>query len=147
KLPFRDDCLSHETFPKPVSLPLGNANTVSELFAIARLALGGPLQLALERELVVAIDCPRCDWQTKVLRPRTKVKAAEAICPNCGEQARPEFSSVVDEDSALAALSLAQCGIPPYDIVRIEGSSGTGFYLLAADADIRKPGGDHAVER
>ena len=33
RLPFRDDCLSHETYPEPVELPLGHANTVAELFA------------------------------------------------------------------------------------------------------------------
>ena len=32
RLPFRDDCLSHETYPKPIELELGCASTVHELF-------------------------------------------------------------------------------------------------------------------
>ena len=32
KLPFRDDCLSHETYPAAVELPLGQKQTVRELF-------------------------------------------------------------------------------------------------------------------
>ncbi len=36
RLPFRDDCLSHETYPEPVALELGCKNTVDELFAQRR---------------------------------------------------------------------------------------------------------------
>ena len=81
RLPFRDDCLSHETYPEPVELPLGRTNTVQELFAAARASLQGPLRLVLERELVVAVECPRCSWRGEVMRPRVRVKASDAICP------------------------------------------------------------------
>ena len=33
----------------------------------------------------------------------------------------------------LAGLSLAQVGIPPYDIVRVDGAEESGFFLLAGD--------------
>ena len=121
RLPFRDDCLSHETYPEPVELPLGRASTVAELFDAARSRVEGPLRLVLDRELVVAIDCPRCDWRGEVMRPRVKVRAAEAVCPNCREPARPEFASAVDQDSPLADRPLCRVGIPPYDIVRVDG--------------------------
>ena len=133
RLPFRDDCLSHETYPQPTELMLGRANNVSDLFQAARASLGGSLRLNLDRELVVAIDCPRCSWRAEVMRPRAKVKASEAICPNCREPARPEFVSVVEEDSPLAILPLSRVGIPPYDIVRVDGAAESGFFLLAAD--------------
>jgi adenylyltransferase/sulfurtransferase len=41
----------------------------------------------------------------------------------------------VDEASPLAARTLAELGIPPYDIVRVDGPSESTFFLLAADAD------------
>src|SRR5262249_20779377 len=141
RLPFRDDCLSHETYPEPFELPLGNGATVSELFELARPRLGGPLHLALDRELAVAVDCPRCQWRGEIMRPRTRVRASEAVCPNCRETARPEFASGVDEVSPLAAESLARVGIPRYDIVRIDGPSETGFFLLAADRSAGNSGG------
>jgi adenylyltransferase/sulfurtransferase len=133
RLPFRDDCLSHETYPEPVDLLLGHASEVSELFQAARSRLDGRLRLILDRELVVALDCPRCSWRAQVMRPRAKVKASEAICPNCREPARPEFTSVVEEGSPLAAEPLSRVGIPPYDIVRIDGAAESGFFLLVAD--------------
>jgi adenylyltransferase/sulfurtransferase len=140
RLPFRDDCLSHETYPEPVELPLGHGNTVAELFAAARPRLAGPLRLALDRELVVALDCPRCQWHSDLMRLRSRVKASEAVCPSCGKAARPEFASAIDEDSVLAAQPLTRVGIPVYDIVRVDGSSDSGFFLLAADREDRVTG-------
>ena len=46
RLPFREDCLSHETYPEPVEVPLGHDRSVAELFASARETLAGPLTLA-----------------------------------------------------------------------------------------------------
>ena len=81
RLPRREDCLSHETYPEPVELPLANRSTVAELFEAARPHVEGPLELALDRELVVAIDCPRCGWRGEVMRPRIKVRAGRGRLP------------------------------------------------------------------
>ena len=140
RLPFRDDCLSHDTYPEPVELPLGHANSVAELFQAVRGRLDGPLTLALDRDLVAAIDCPRCGWRLEVLRPRTRVAMAEAECPNCHATGRPELVSALAEDSPLAAQPLARVGVPPYDIVRVDGESDSGFFLLAGDRAGRESG-------
>ena len=133
KLPFREDCLSHETYPEPTELNLGHASTVAALFAEAGKTLEGPLTLSLERDLVSTIHCPRCDHRTDVFRPRTKVGMSEAVCPNCREPGRPEVINAIEEGSPLATLPLAKVGIPPYDIVRVDGPEASGFFLLAAD--------------
>jgi molybdopterin-synthase adenylyltransferase len=133
KLPFRDDCLSHETYPEPTPLPLGNASTVADLFDAARPGMEGPLTLALDRDLVTTIHCPRCGWTSEAFRPRTRVRQAEAVCPECREAGRPEMVSAIEEGSPLAGRTLAAVGVPPYDIVRIDGAEGSGFFLLAAD--------------
>ncbi len=44
KLPFREDCLSHETYPAAVTLKLGHGAKVSELFEAVGGSLGGPLE-------------------------------------------------------------------------------------------------------
>ncbi len=140
KLPVRKDCLSHETYPAAVELELGQKNTAAALFEAAGRHLVGQLHLVLDRELVVALECPRCGWRSEVMRPRVKVKSAEAQCPNCREPARPLFASGVDQGSPLAAEPLSRLGIPPYDIVRVDGETETGFFLLAADRDDGKTG-------
>ena len=133
KLPFRDDCLSHETYPEPTETTLGHASTALDLFAEASTTLEGPLTLALDRDLVASIDCPRCGTSVEILRPRTKVGMSEATCPTCREPGRPVIVNAIEADSPLAKLPLARLGIPPYDIVRIDGPDAFGFYLLGGD--------------
>src|SRR5947207_7674783 len=70
RLPFREDCLSHETYPEPVELAMGHRAPVSELLKAAGAHLQGPLHLVLDRELVVAVDCPRSRWRCEPMRPR-----------------------------------------------------------------------------
>ncbi|MBV8486820.1 MAG: ThiF family adenylyltransferase [Planctomycetaceae bacterium] len=133
RLPFRSDCLSHESYPVPIELPLGHAATVADLLEAARLEMEGPLTLVLERELVVDVHCPRCDWRVEIMQPRTKVSMAQALCPHCREISRHEFVSAVEETSPLAKWSLAAVGVPAYDIVRVDGGSSSRFFLLAGD--------------
>jgi adenylyltransferase/sulfurtransferase len=135
RLPRREDCLSHETYPEPVELSLSNRATVGELLEAARRDVEGPLELALDRELVVAFECPRCGRRDPVMRPRIKVRAEEAVCSTCGEPARPEFASAVEESSPMVDQPLCRVGIPPYDIVRVDGPAGSAFFLLTADRD------------
>jgi molybdopterin-synthase adenylyltransferase len=149
RLPRRDDCLSHETYPEPVALPMGHQATVSDLLRAAEAHVEGPLQLVLDRELVVAIECPRCAWRGEVMRPRVKVRAAEAVCASCRQPAIPVFTSAVEESSPLAEEPLSRVGIPPYDIVRVDGPAACGFFLLEADRglEIRTGREDTAGER
>jgi adenylyltransferase/sulfurtransferase len=140
KLPIRNECLSHETYPGPVELSVGHRQTALELFEAVRPHLAGRLHLVLDRELVVAIECARCSWRSEIMRPRSKVKSAEAYCPNCREPARPLFESGVDQDTPLAAEPLSRLGIPPYDIVRVDGETESGFFLLAEDREDGKKG-------
>jgi molybdopterin/thiamine biosynthesis adenylyltransferase len=137
RLPFREDCLSHETYPSPTEVPLTSRNSAADLFAMVPKSTDGPRQLMLDRELLLSVHCPRCGWHQEMMRPRMKVRAVEADCPECKQPALPDFLSVLPESSPLAALSLSQLGIPPYDIVRVEGSAQTHFLLLADDRDGR----------
>ena len=144
KLPFRDDCLSHESYPEATEVPLGHSGTPEALFQVARERIKGPLHLVLERDLVVSLDCPRCGWSREVFRPRTRVSQSEAVCPGCHEPARPELVHLIEEGSMLATRTLSTLGVPPYDIVRIDGPQESSFFLLAADRaaveDDRKDG-------
>ncbi len=83
------------------------------------------------------------------MRPRVKVRAGEAVCASCGKPALPVFASAVEESSPLAEEPLCRVGIPPYDIVRVDGPAGSGFFLLAGDRGdgIRAGHGDTAGER
>ena len=147
QLPHRPDCLSHETYPAAERLAIGHAAPAADLFAVAGRSLEGPLTLALERDLVTTITCPGCRITKEIYRPRSTVTQAEATCPECGELGRVEVINSVEADSPEAGLPLAKLGIPSYDIVRIDGATGSGFFLLAGDrspADPTRPQGQPA---
>ena len=127
KLPRRDECLSHETYPEATNLAIGHAATARELFELARPELGGPLTLALERDLVTVIECPACPTRTDVYRPRALVTQAEATCPRCHQPGRPEVIHAVEEGTPEADLPLAKLGVPAYDMVRVDGPTGSGI--------------------
>ncbi len=140
KLPRRDECLSHETYPEPTELPIGHRHTVGQLFDAVRDTLEGPLSLALERDLVTAIVCPKCGGRSEMMRPRSRVRMADAVCASCGEAGLPETLHVIEDPSPLSSRTLAEVGVPPFDIVRVDGAVESGFFLLAADRADRERG-------
>lgn len=135
KLPRKPDCLSHETYPEPTPLPLGHRDRAGDLFRLVREHQPGPLTLALDRDLVVRIDCPRCETTTPILRPASAVPMSDAICPKCREPGRPEFLHMVEEGAGWDDRALADLGVPVYDIVRVESNDGVGFYRLDGDRE------------
>lgn len=133
----REDCLSHDVWPAPEPLALGNEATVGQLFDLARPRLGeGPLSLHLERDVLRELVCPACEVRREVYRPLTAVTLAEGACPKCGETSQTEITHVVDEtDGHLLDRPLASLGVPRYEILKVRAGETTGFYLLAADRD------------
>jgi adenylyltransferase/sulfurtransferase len=140
----KEDCLSHETYPEPVELPLSasageRGNTAAELFAAARnhLPVDGELELQLERDLVVALE--GTDGSRKpVMKPLQEVGLDEAKDAATGEMLRPVLEHRIVEGSELAERRLADLGIPPYEIVRLTGDSQEAFFLLGGDRDQTK---------
>jgi hypothetical protein len=91
------------------------------------------LTLALERDLVVSLDCAACGTSRPILQPQQLVGASDAVCEKCGQLARPELEHSIDAGSQLAGHTLRKLGIPPYDIVRIASDEQEQVFLLAGD--------------
>ncbi|MDA1050073.1 MAG: ThiF family adenylyltransferase [Planctomycetota bacterium] len=132
----REDCLSHETYPEAVELPLAaNTHSATDLFAAlaAKYEIAGAMRLELDRDLVVSTFCAQCQAEQRIMKPQQLVGMKHAICPECGQTAMPSLEHSIDSGSALANETLAALGIPPYDIVRVETSIGEKLVLLADD--------------
>ncbi|MCH5375520.1 MAG: ThiF family adenylyltransferase [Planctomycetes bacterium] len=133
----REDCLSHETYPPAVELPMrAAANTARQLIcAIGETWGDGPLRLSLDRDLVVSVICESCGTSRSVMRPLPLVGLSQGICPQCKQMGRPELTHDIPADSELADRKLSELGIPPYDLVRVENGREQRIVLLAGDHD------------
>jgi adenylyltransferase/sulfurtransferase len=133
----REDCLSHETYPDPIELPLrADAHTARDLLLAAGQQLRLPAEqarLELDRDLVVSIDCAPCGTRTPVMRPRQVVGHRDAVCASCGQMARPRIEHCIVFDDELAGAQLGELGIPAYDMVRVVWDDSFHVVLLAGD--------------
>lgn len=142
----RDDCLSHETYPAPIELPLSaSESTAHDLFTAARGAGFQPASgtrsvsealpaviLHLDRDLILSFDCS-CGHSRSVMKPHMLVNESEATCPRCNEFARPNMIHSIAADSPFAKETLSSLGVPPYDIVRVADGQQEFAILLTGD--------------
>lgn len=139
----REECLSHESYPEPLALPLGAAtHSAAELLHAVCQLKGVPVAstcIELDRDLVTSIECEPCGTRRTVMKGRQEVGQRETICENCGQVARPRIEHRVSAESPLATKKLVDLGIPPYDIVRVVSDSAEQFVLLANDAPAGEP--------
>ena len=133
--PFREDCLSHESYDPPLELELAAASTtVQQLFdAVRERTETQPTRLVLDRDFLVQLVCRSCNIQVNVNKPRCTVDAKDGMCANCNLPMQPETVSSIEPDSELVALKLSVLGIPSYDIVKVDADETTSFVLLAGD--------------
>ena len=132
----REECLSHETYPSPVKLPLSSRrHTATDLFAQVREKTGahGPLRLLLDRDLVLSLDCVPCGSSRPAMQALYSMRLKQSCCPQCGQPAKPRLEHVIEEDGPWAKETLTRLGIPPYDIVRVQTAQQEQVFLLDAD--------------
>ena len=132
----REDCLSHETYPDAIELPLAaKTHSAKDLFATlaAKCEIDGAMRLELDRDLIVSISCSQCQIDQRIMQPQQSVGVKHAVCPKCGQTSKPLLEHSISSESELASETLTALGVPPYDIVRIETSVGERLVLLAND--------------
>jgi len=140
EFPRRDDCLSHETYWDPVELSLSIGSSVGELFAAAAGCFGSDrLSLHLDRDLIVCFECRACRRTQRVMQPMSRVSPPEALCPSCGEDRTSRRLHIIEnvdgreEQVGWRTRSLAELGIPPYDIVKISCAEAERYFVIGKD--------------
>ena len=134
----RSDCLSHETYSIPVELPLAvEENSADDLFEAlqSQHSVADGMRLSLDRDLVVSLDCASCDVDRPVLRPLQLVGMDQAHCPECGQLAKPRLVHAIGPETSLSQKKLAELGVPPYDMIRVETEQEDIVCLLTGDRE------------
>lgn len=133
----REDCLSHETYPDAIELPLAaQTDSAKDLFAAIaeHYKLNVPMRLELDRDLIVSTYCEACGLEQRIMKPQQSVGMQHAVCRDCGQTSKPRMTNTITSESELANETLTSLGVPPYDIVRVETTDGERLALLANDA-------------
>jgi adenylyltransferase/sulfurtransferase len=116
----KETCYSHDALDEVVPLDAGvETMTVRELLAEARKRLNdGNAELELARDVLEKLVCPNCKSAEDLFASLGKVPAEKAWCPNCPDVRREVvmFFKVRGNESFLDR-TLAQIGVPPFDIV------------------------------
>lgn len=140
----KPDCLSHETYPEPIELPLSaRRNTGREILAAAEAFVtdagsvgdGSALRLSLDRDLLVSLDCPACNYSQRILKPLHSVGMSQAECSECKQTRKPSLVHAIESNSELLDEKLINLGVPPYDIVRVRTDQRERVFLLAGDRE------------
>lgn len=116
--PRRDYCLSHDSYQSIKTLPLSVFDTsVGQLLELIREELGKNAVISLDRELVIGLECTCCCVNSSVFKPLGSLNETEARCEHCGKIRSPELTQQITGNEPFLNLTLAEIGIPPFDII------------------------------
>ncbi len=132
----RPDCPAHITLPPIQDLDKSvDRATVGEMLELIRGEVSPKAVLEFEREICIGLYCPQCDEREPVFRSLGKLTESEGRCPHCGELRDPELTHAVYGDEDYLDRTLADMGLPPYDIVIGRDGLDMAAFLLAADRE------------
>lgn len=158
RLPRRERCSAHMSYPALEALDLGGSSTLSqlleELSTTKRSGPGAALDLRSERSFVLRVRCRACSRWVDLFKPRFRVYTSDAYCPTCHQgsvqDAAPEVPAEIEERAlfrlgetpqAVLDLTLEQIGVPLLSVLPTLGASGEyRYYELVGDRSRLLPG-------
>jgi molybdopterin/thiamine biosynthesis adenylyltransferase len=130
----REDSLSRDSYELDALDRVDGDVTFERLLRLAGEALGDDTHLVLEHEVVRAFDCSACESRTEVNRPTSALQAGAARCPDCGAERRLDLLHRIAAGDDALALTPADLGLPPAEIVTAVGGGQRRFFLVDPDA-------------
>ncbi len=131
----KEDCLSHNTFENIIELDKSVKNTtLREMLEIVRKDLGPEAVLELDKELVTALVCNKCNKKSKVFKSMGKVTVEDAKCPDCCEIRELEMTHLISGGEDFLDLTMNEAGIPLWEIVAGRAGMDIKYYELASDS-------------
>jgi adenylyltransferase/sulfurtransferase len=132
-----DLCLSHDPLERVEARPgRAESTTCAEALAWARELLGPRARLEFARELLLGFECSRCGAVERRPRPLASASERDALCP-CGERRAPLLFHALHGDEDFLARTLADVGVPPWDVVcGRDGDRVVGFELAGDAANV-----------
>lgn len=133
----REDCQGHEVLGEIVSLgERAGEVTLGALLERAERLFGEGASVDLSRDVITRLSCPACGDSRVGGAVLGGVRESQAACSRCGTHRVVEIASSIRRgDNVDLGLTLAQLGLPPFDVVVArDGMERHQAWLLDGDA-------------
>ena len=133
----RDDCPTHEAYEPIVVKPWSVATmTVGELLEHARAEVGDGAIIELNHDVLLSLECPRCLTTEPSFASLGKITEQQGRCPKCGEPRVPHLFHSLDGREGINDRTLAEIGVPPWDILGVRRGMQQVFFEFAGDRSV-----------
>jgi adenylyltransferase/sulfurtransferase len=129
-----EDCPSHDAYEPIEELPWGIADTTAaQLLDRAKNELGPAAVIEFNHDLLASLTCIACDRTTGHLASLGKITEADAKCPACAAPRTPNMYHTLAAGSPLLEHTLAELGVPLWDIVAGRAGDQRRYYEFSGD--------------
>jgi len=130
-----EDCPSHDPMLPIEELPWNSVETTAgQLLKRVRTDLGPAAVIEVNQDLLSSLTCISCNETYPRFASLGKVTEAEGLCLKCGAPCTPNMYHTIDSDGPLDK-TLAELGVPLWDVLAGRNGDDERFYELAGDRD------------
>ena len=130
----KEECFSHESFKPLIVLPDSSIElTLRNAVSGIQQDLGPEAVLELKEDLIVGFTCTTCGTTETAHFSLGKVRQLDSVCPKCKQLRIPEFAHSFSGSEPYSDKTLAQLGIPPFDVLVGRLGEECRYYLLDGD--------------
>ncbi|MGP0069882.1 MAG: HesA/MoeB/ThiF family protein [Isosphaeraceae bacterium] len=131
----KEDCPAHDADEPVEVLDAGACETrVGDLLERVRSDLGPEAVIETGRDLLASLHCPNCGEDEPIFTSLGKVTEAQGRCPRCERPRTPSMFHTIDgRRPDLRDRTLAEIGIPPWDVLGGRAGLLQRFYELGGD--------------
>jgi len=131
----KPDCTSHDTLDTIVELSeTSDKLTLADLLKIARADLGDSAVLDLGRDVAHQLHCNYCNTHQDVFRSMSSLTITDAPCPACERPRDVVTFNTLRGNEDFIGRTLAEIGIPKFDIITARTTERAIGYELSGDA-------------
>ena len=130
----REECPAHETLEEIRDLDRRSDElTCAEMLQIVRSEVSEKAVVEFAREMCSRLYCRECDVREDYFSSLGKLTVKQAECAQCGTVREPELFHSINGDEDFLDRTLAEIGLPTYDIVTGRAGWEMVHFLIAGD--------------
>ena len=130
----KEDCPAHDADEPVAALDWSVATTrAGDLLERVRRDLGPNAVIETGRDLLASLYCPKCREEQTLIASLGKVTERQGVCPHCGEHRTPNVYHTIDGSEPFLDRTLAELGVPPWDVLGGRCGMNQAFYEFAGD--------------